>query len=73
MRGLSSCCNWDKFGEVVLRWIKAQLSFAVIRDTDLCLRESSCVRWRSGTGIDDEAGFPAVMPVHFKCLVPIFL
>ena len=43
-------------------WIKARLSFAVIRDTDLCLRGLR-VRWRSGTGIDDGAELPTVMPV----------
>ena len=49
------------YGEI-LGWIKARLSFAVIRATDLCLRGSR-VRWRSGTGIDDGAGLPTVMPV----------
>ena len=45
-----------------LGWIEALLSFAIVRATDLCLRGSR-VRWRSGTGIDDGAGLPVVMPV----------
>ena len=39
----------------ILRWIKARLSFVVIRANDLCLRET-CVQWRSGRNIDDGAG-----------------
>ena len=55
--------GWEKSYGEVLGWIKARLSFAVIRATDLCLRGSR-VKWRSGTGIDDGAGLPIVMPVH---------
>ena len=54
--------RWEKSYGEILGWIKARLSFAVIRATDLCLRGSR-VRWRSGTGIDDGAGLPTVMPV----------
>ena len=39
--------------------LKAQLFFAVIRATDLCLKGPR-VSWRSGTGIDDGAGLPVV-------------
>ena len=47
--------RWGRgYGEI-LRWIKARLSFVVIRATDLCLR-ASCVQWRSGRNIDDGAG-----------------
>ena len=53
--------GWEKSYGEILGWIKARLSFAVIRATDLCLRGSH-VRWRSGTGIDG-AGLPTVMPV----------
>ena len=54
--------RWERgYGEI-LGWIKARLSFAVIRATDLCLRGSR-VQWRSGTGIDDGAGLPDVMTV----------
>ena len=54
--------RWERgYGEI-LEWIKARLSFAVIRATDLCLR-GSCVQWRSDTGIDDGAGLPDVMIV----------
>ena len=54
--------RWEKSYGEVLGWIRARLSFAVIRATNLCLRGSH-VRWQSGTGIDDGAGLPAVMPV----------
>ena len=54
--------GWEKSYGEVLGWIKARLSFAIIRATDLCLR-GSCVRWRSGTGINDGTGLPVVMPV----------
>ena len=54
--------RWEKSYGGVLGWIEARLPFAVIRATDLCLRGSR-VRWRSGTGIDDGAGLPAVMTV----------
>ena len=36
------------YGEV-LGWIKARLSFAIVRAADLCLRESH-VHWISSTG-----------------------
>ena len=49
------------YGEV-LGWTKAWLSFAIVRATGLCLRGSR-VRWRSGTGINDGAGLPVIMPV----------
>ena len=55
--------TWGKrYGEV-LGWVRARMCFAVIRATNLCLWGSR-VCWRSGTGIDDGAGFPAVMPVQ---------
>ena len=54
--------GWEKSYGKILGWIKARLSFAVIRATDLCLRGSR-VHWRSGTGIDDGAGLPTVMSV----------
>ena len=48
--------------KVCIGWIRARLSFAILRATDLCFRGShNC--WRSGTGIDDGAGLPVVMPV----------
>ena len=54
--------RWERgYGEI-LGWIKARLSFAVIRATDLCLRGSR-VQWRPGTGIDDGAGLPDVITV----------
>ena len=48
-------------------WIKAHLSFAVIRAKFVAKGIIVCMSsWRSGTGIDDGVRFPAVMPVHFK-------
>jgi len=40
-------------------WICVYLAFDVIQATNLCLR-GSCVRWQSGTSIDDGAGPPNV-------------
>ena len=54
--------GWERSYGKALGWIKAQLSFAVVRATDLCLRGSH-VHWRSGTGIDDGPELPVVMPV----------
>ena len=53
--------GWERSYGEVLGWIKAQLSFAIVR-ADLCLRGSH-VCWRSGTRIDNGAGLPVVMPV----------
>ena len=50
---------WGKSYGHVLMWIKVHLAFAVVRATNLCFRVSR-VRWRSGTGIDDESGLPYV-------------
>ena len=50
---------WGKSYGHVLMWIKVRLAFAVVRETNLCFR-GSCVRWRSGTGIDDGVGLPFV-------------
>ena len=50
---------WGKSYGHVLMWIKVHLAFAVVGATNLCFR-GSCVRWRSGSGIDDGAGLPYV-------------
>ena len=73
----SSCrklsAGWERSYGEVLGWIKARLSFTIVRATDLCLRGSH-VRWRSGTDIDDGAGLLVVMPVSrtLKFLVDSF-
>ena len=54
--------GWERSYGKVLGWVKAQLSFAIVMATNLCLRGSH-VRWRSDTDIDDGAGLPVVMPV----------
>ena len=54
--------GWERSYGEVLDWIKAWLSFAIVRAHDLCLRRSR-VHWRSGTGIDDGTCLPVVMPV----------
>ena len=54
--------RWERGYGKILGWIKSQLSFTVIRATDLCLRGSH-VQWRSETDIDDRAGLPDVMTV----------
>ena len=55
-------CHWDKHYSDTFVWIKASLSFVVIRATDLFLKESH-VSWRSCTDIEDGVGLPAIMLV----------
>jgi len=55
--------GWGKSYGHVLMWIHVHLTFAVIRETNLCL-QGSRVHWRSGTSIDDGAGLPNVMLDH---------
>ena len=61
----------DKHYGDVFVWIKAWLSFVVIRATDLFLKGSH-VSWRSCTGIDDEAERPAIKPIThmYVCMYP---
>ena len=49
--------KWSKSYSVVMGWIRARLSFAVLRATNLCLRGSRR-RWRSAVGMDDGAYLP---------------
>ena len=51
--------KWDKFNSEALRWIRAQLSFAILRVTNLCLRGSR-TKWRSTIRMDDGAGLPSL-------------
>ena len=46
--------KWDKSNsEVVIGWMRARLSFAILRATNLCLRGSR-TKWRSAIGTDDQ-------------------
>ena len=49
--------KWKKTYAEVAGWIRARLSFAILRATNVCLRGSR-TKWRSGTGFDDGAGLP---------------
>ena len=51
--------NWEKSNSEVLGWMRAQLSFAILRATNLCLRGSR-TKWRSAFGMDDGAGLPSI-------------
>ena len=62
--------NNMSYGEV-LGWIKARLSFAIVKATDLCLRGSH-VCWRSSTGIDDGAGLCCYASITLNFLVDSF-
>ena len=47
--------KWKTTYAEVAGWIRARLSFAILRATNVCLRGSR-TKWRSGTGFDDGAG-----------------
>ena len=49
--------KWKKTYAEVAGWIRARLSFAILRATNVCLRGCR-TKWRSGTGFDDGAGLP---------------
>ena len=49
--------KWGKSYSQVMDWVRASLSFAVIRATGLCLCGSR-VPWRSGRGFEDGVGLP---------------
>ena len=51
--------KWEKSNSEVLRWMRARLSFAILRATNLCLRGSR-TKWRSAFGMDDGAGLPCI-------------
>ena len=53
--------KWEKQLEQTTGWLRAKLSFAILRATNLCLRGSR-TKWRSGVGMDDGAGLPAELP-----------
>ena len=49
--------KWKKSYPEVAGWIQARLSFAILRATNISLRDSR-TKWRSGTAINDGAGLP---------------
>ena len=51
--------KWDQSYSVVMGWIRARLSFAILRATMLCLRGSRS-KWRS-LGLDDGASLRLAM------------
>ena len=53
--------KWEKPLGQTTGWLRAKLSFAILRATNLCLRGSR-TKWRSGVGMDDGAGLPAELP-----------
>ena len=42
----------------VMGWVRAIISFSIVRATNLCLRGSR-VKWRCGVGMEDGAGIPS--------------
>ena len=49
--------KWEKPLSEVTGWVRARLAFAILRTTNLCIRESR-VNWMSAIHIDDGAGLP---------------
>ena len=68
--------KWEKPLGQTTGWLRAKLSFAILRATNLCLRGSR-TKWRSGVGMDDGAGLPAELPINtfisFLCSVLLFI
>ena len=50
---------WEKSNSEVLGWMRARLSFAILRATNLYLRGSR-TKWRSAIGTDGGAGLPTI-------------
>jgi len=48
--------KWEQLFSVVSGWVRAQLSFAILRAALLCVH-GSCTKWRS-LGIVDGASLP---------------
>ena len=51
--------KWEKRYSNVIDWVRAYMSFSIIRATNVCLRGSR-MKWRSvhGTGFEDGGGLP---------------
>ena len=52
--------SWGKSYAVVMGWVQARMSFAILRATNLCVRGSR-TKWRSGIGMDDGAGLGIIV------------
>ena len=51
---------WKKSLSEVMGWVRAKMSFAILRATNLCLRGSRR-KWRRVMDINDGAGLPGYM------------
>ena len=56
----SVASKWKKFNAQTCGYIRARLSFAIIRAASLCLKGSR-VKWRSGLGFEDGAALYSIM------------
>ena len=52
--------SWGKSYAVVMGWVQARMSFAILKATNLCVRGSR-TKWRSGIGMDDGAGLGIIV------------
>ena len=59
--------RWERPYSVVMGWVRARLSFAVLRAALLCVRGSR-TKWRS-LGIVDGASLPLINPFVFVCYI----
>ena len=51
--------KWGKSYGEVMGWLRASLTFAIIRATNLCL-QGSRVKWRSALDMVDGIGLPSI-------------
>ena len=64
------CDKWEKPFSIVMNWIRACLSFAILWATLLCVRESR-TKWRC-LGITDGASLIYHMTDWFNCIIDCF-
>ena len=62
LKRMATCVasKWKKSYAQTCGYIRARLSFAIIRAASLCLRGSR-VKWRSGLGFEDGADLYSIM------------
>ena len=53
------CLKWEKSYGEVMGWLRASLTFTIMRATILCLRGSR-VKWRSALDMVDGIGLPSI-------------
>ena len=62
--------RWERPYSVVMGWVRARLSFAILRAALLCVRGSQ-TKWRS-LGIVDDTSLPIILvlinPFVFSCV-----